>query len=142
MKAILQRVNNAKVEVDNKIVGKINQGLLVFIGISNDWNQEKFDWIIKKIINLRLWKSDKKGFDLSVKDINGEILVISQFTLHGEIKGNKPNFRNSLNYEEAKEIYSENKNIIRSWATPPAKAWWHLHPTKIINASLGVQYNS
>lgn len=105
MKAVLQRVNNAKVEVNSKIVGQIDKGLLVFLGISKDWNEQKFEWLAKKIINLRLWASKEKGFDLSVKDITGSILVVSQFTLHGEIKGNKPNFKNSLDFENAKKIY-------------------------------------
>lgn len=127
MKAVLQRVNNAKVEVNSKIVGEINQGLLVFLGISRDWNQKKFDWLAKKIINIRLWATDTKGavthdsrsvpfteakprvkgFDLSVNDIKGSILIVSQFTLFGELKGNKPNFRNALDYEKAKKIYNK-----------------------------------
>jgi len=107
MKAIIQRVNKAHVEVDNNIIGKINKGLVVLLGISKDWNDEKFDWLAKKIINLRIWGSETKGFDLSVNDIKGEILLVSQFTLHGKIKGNKPDFRNSLEFSLAQDIYEK-----------------------------------
>ena len=107
MKAVIQRVNNASVKVDNKTVGKIDKGLVVLLGISKDWTEEKFEWLAKKIINLRLWGSDVKGFDLSLNDIKGDILLVSQFTLHGVVKGNKPNFRNSLDYETAEKIYEK-----------------------------------
>lgn len=107
MKAVIQRVNFASVEVDKKIVGKIEKGLLVYLGISNQCNNEKINWIIKKILNLRLWRSENKGFDLSVEDISGEILIVSQFTLHAIIDGNKPNFKNSAQYDEAKLIYDD-----------------------------------
>jgi len=105
MKAVIQRVNEANVKVDNKIVGQINKGLVVLLGISKDYSDEKFEWLAKKIINLRIWGSETKGFDLSINDIKGEILLVSQFTLHGSIKGNKPNFRNSLEYNLAQEVY-------------------------------------
>lgn len=106
MKAVLQRVNSAKVEVDNKIYGKINKGILVLIGISKDFTEDKLEWMVKKILNIRLWPSEKKGFDLSVNEIKGEILIVSQFTLHGIVEGNKPNFKNSAEYEKAKNIYN------------------------------------
>lgn len=105
MRLIIQRVKNASVEVDNKTVGEIEKGLLIFVGISKNFSEDKLDWTVRKVLNLRLWNSDKKGFDLSVQDIEGEILVVSQFTLHGVIEGNKPNFKNSAGYEKAKETY-------------------------------------
>lgn len=105
MKILIQRVNFAKVEVDSKIVSQIKKGLLLFVGISKDFKEEKLDWMVKKISKLRIFNSKKKGFDLSVKDINGEILIVSQFTLNGIIDANKPNFKNSCEYEKAKEIY-------------------------------------
>jgi D-tyrosyl-tRNA(Tyr) deacylase len=132
MKIVLQRVNSANVIVNNVIVGEIDKGILVFLGISKDFNEKKFDWMIDKILKLRLWASEdkgavtqnirsgpfleekppKKGFDLSVKDISGEILVISQFTLFGDCtKGTKPNFVKACESEIAKEIY--NKFILR-----------------------------
>ena len=107
MKAVVQRVNWASVEVDGEIVGEISKGLLVFLGISREFNENKLDWMINKILKLRLWSSDEKGFDLSVEEIEkGGILVISQFTLFGDCsKSNKPNFRNSMEFEKAEKIY-------------------------------------
>ena len=107
MKLIIQRVNFAKVEVNNKIVGSINKGLLILVGISKNYSEKKLEWMIRKTLNLRLWASEKKGFDLSVSDIKGEIIVISQFTLHGIVEGNKPNFRDSAEYENAEKIYDK-----------------------------------
>jgi D-tyrosyl-tRNA(Tyr) deacylase len=108
MKLVIQRVNNAKVEVNNSIIGQIDKGLLIFLGISKDFSQEKLDWIINKVLKLRLWSSERKGFDLSIRDIKGEILVVSQFTLYGDCnKGTKPCFNKSADYEIAKKIYNK-----------------------------------
>ncbi len=127
MKVVLQRVNSASVEVDKKIVGKINKGLLIYLGISSDYKEKKLDWMVDKIFKLRVWelekkgavthdvrsvsflqeKPRKKGFDLNVKDIQGEILVISQFTLFGDCsKGTKPNFAKAHDYNKAEQIYN------------------------------------
>lgn len=105
MKLVVQRVDSASVKVDSKVVGSVGKGLLVLVGISKDCTEEKLDWVANKLINLRIWASKEKGFDLSVNDIKGEILIVSQFTLHGIIDGNKPNFRSSASFEEAKELY-------------------------------------
>ncbi|MCA9459269.1 MAG: D-tyrosyl-tRNA(Tyr) deacylase [Nanoarchaeota archaeon] len=115
MKAVIQRVNFAKVLVENQVVGEIKKGLLVFLAVSRDFNEEKMNWMINKILKLRVWSSKEKGFDLSVKDIeNGEILIVSQFTLFGDCsKSNKPNFRNSMEFEKAEEIYNEFVNKLK-----------------------------
>lgn len=105
MKVVLQRVTSASVSVDSKAIGSIAKGLVVYVGISQDCTHEKLEWMAKKMLNLRLWASDQKGFDLSVQDVKGEILVISNFTLHGVIDGNKPNFRSAMQYEEAQKMY-------------------------------------
>lgn len=105
MKIVLQRVSSASVEVDSKIVGKIGKGVLILLGIGEDYTEDKLEYFVKKIPNIRLWASDKKGFDLSLKDIDGEILVVSQFTLHGVLNGNKPDFHNSMKADKAEEIY-------------------------------------
>lgn len=107
MKAVIQRVSSALVEVDKKVVGSISKGLLVYLGISKNFTEEKFNWMINKVLNFRIWNSERKGFDLSVSDIKGEILVISQFTLYGDCsKGLKPNFRDSQDFDKAEEIYN------------------------------------
>jgi len=107
MKIVLQRVNNAKVEVENKIVGRIQKGIILFLGISKNYTEDKLDWMINKILNLRIWPDENdKGFQKSILDIQGEILVISQFTLYGDCsRGTKPKFNGSCEYEKAEEVY-------------------------------------
>ena len=108
MKCVLQRVNNASVEVCGKVVGKIGKGILVLVGFSKDFNNDKMDFMVRKIKSFRLWASEEKGFDLDVCDINGEILVVSQFTLFGKCdKGTKPNFVKSLGAAEAEPLYEK-----------------------------------
>lgn len=106
MRLVIQRVNSASVEVENKIVGQINKGMLILLGISKDYNEKKLDWMINKILALRLWSNEEKGFQQNIQDINGEFLIVSQFTLFGDCKqGTKPKFNNSMPGEKAKEIY-------------------------------------
>lgn len=105
MKVIIQRVDNANVLIDNNIKREIGKGFVVLLGITKDDTIEDIDYIIKKIINIRIFDKDNK-LDLSIKDINGEILLISQFTLYANVKkGNRPSFENSLNYNDAKKMY-------------------------------------
>jgi D-tyrosyl-tRNA(Tyr) deacylase len=93
MRVVIQRVKSATVEIRNKLHSSVGQGLLVFLGIENDDGEEDINWLCKKIIQLRIF-DDKDGvMNLSVADINGEILVISQFTLHAKTKkGNRPSY--------------------------------------------------
>lgn len=106
MRLIIQRVLSSGVEVEGKEISSIGKGLLVLVGISKDFSENKVEWATRKITNLRVWPSEEKGFDLSVKDIQGEIMLVSQFTLHGDCsEGNKPNFRNSADFDKAKEAY-------------------------------------
>lgn len=107
MKLVIQRVTSASVEVNSKTIGQINQGLLIFLGISKNYDEKKLDWMINKLLTLRLW-SDKenKGFQKNVQEICGEILVVSQFTLFGDCtSGTKPKFNESMPSEKAKQIY-------------------------------------
>jgi len=93
MRVVIQRVKSASVMVDNNIAGSINQGLLLFIGITHNDNQAKIDWCINKIINMRIFSDSDDKLNLSIKDINGSILAISQFTLYADtVKGNRPSF--------------------------------------------------
>lgn len=108
MKIVIQRVSYSKVIVDNQVVGEINNGILVLIGIVNDDNFSDIDWIIKKIIQLRIFEDENNIMNLSVQDINGEILVVSQFTLHALTKkGNRPSYINAAKPEIAIPIYNE-----------------------------------
>ena len=106
MKFVIQRVKNASVEVDENIVGKINQGFLVLIGISQEDTKQTADLLIKKLINLRIFKDENDKMNLSLKDINGELLLISQFTLYADCKkGNRPSFTKSAKYDDANNLY-------------------------------------
>ena len=107
MKFVIQRVKNASVEVEGKTVGKINQGFLVLIGITHDDTKETADALIKKLINLRVFADEDYKMNLSIKDIKGELLLISQFTLYADCKkGNRPSFTNSAKFEIANELYN------------------------------------
>ena len=108
MRAIVQRVTNSSVEVDGKIVGEINKGFNVLIGISKEDTVEDMQYIRDKVINLRVFSDEDDKMNLSLNDINGELLIISQFTLYGDArKGRRPNFMNALGGEEAKKFYDE-----------------------------------
>ena len=93
MKFVIQRVKDAQVEVDKKKVGKINKGFLVLIGVTHEDTFEIADYMIKKLINLRVFKDENDKMNLALKDVNGELLLISQFTLYANCRnGNRPDF--------------------------------------------------
>lgn len=106
MKIVLQRVKHAQVNIDNNTVGKINEGLLLFIGIGNNDNESIADRLVKKVCNLRIFEDENKKMNKSIKDIGGELLVVSQFTLYADCKnGNRPSFTNACEPNKANEIY-------------------------------------
>ncbi len=106
MKAVIQRVLNSKVEVGGKTVGEIGKGLNILVGIEKGDTEEDIKKAVNKIVNLRIFEDEKGKMNLSVKDIEGEVLVVSQFTLAGNIKkGRRPSFENAERPERAKELY-------------------------------------
>ena len=106
MKAVIQRVKNASVTVDNKLVSKINDGLLIFLGVGQQDNEEIADKLVKKVCNLRIFKDENEKMNKSVLDINGEILVVSQFTLYANCNsGNRPSFTEACEPGRANELY-------------------------------------
>lgn len=108
MRAVVQRVTSSKVVVDGKIVGSINKGINVLIGISCDDNEGDLKYIKDKIINLRIFEDENFKMNKSLMDIGGEMLVISQFTLYGDCrKGRRPNFMAALGGEESKKLYDK-----------------------------------
>ena len=108
MRAVVQRVTYSSVEVDGVIVGEINKGFNVLLGISKDDTEEDMKYIKDKIINLRVFSDENDKMNLSLLDIKGELLLISQFTLYGDArKGRRPNFMNALGGEEAKKFYDK-----------------------------------
>ncbi|HDM78799.1 MAG TPA: D-tyrosyl-tRNA(Tyr) deacylase [Deltaproteobacteria bacterium] len=108
MRAVLQRVKSARVEVDGNVVGSIGHGLLVFVGIGADDSKKDIDYIVNKTINLRIFGDEKSKFNLSLLDIGGEVLLVSQFTLFGDCrKGRRPSFSGAAPINVAKETYQE-----------------------------------
>ncbi|MBR6696142.1 MAG: D-tyrosyl-tRNA(Tyr) deacylase [Oscillospiraceae bacterium] len=106
MKFVIQRVTSASVSVDEKIVGKIGKGFLVLIGIGKEDNKEIADKMIKKLIGMRIFEDENGKTNLSLNDVSGELLLISQFTLYADCKkGNRPSFINAGSPDEANSIY-------------------------------------
>ncbi|MFN5021361.1 MAG: D-aminoacyl-tRNA deacylase [bacterium] len=110
MRAVIQRVSSASVKVDGNVTGEIQQGLLVLVGIENSDGQEDLEWLSGKIVNLRIF-NDKEGvMNKSVKDIEGGVLVVSQFTLHAATKkGNRPSYIRASKPEMAVPMYEQFK---------------------------------
>ena len=106
MKLVVQRVKNAKVEVEGKIVGKINKGYLVLLGVTHNDTREIADYLVKKICNLRVFEDENGKMNLNIKQVEGELLIVSQFTLYGDCtEGNRPSFTNAAKPDLANELY-------------------------------------
>lgn len=106
MKTVVTRVKKASVTVDNKIISEIKNGLLVLVGFTENDNEEKIDYMVNKITNLRIFDDEKGIMNKSIKETDGEILSVSQFTLYGDAsKGNRPSYIKALKGEEAIKLY-------------------------------------
>lgn len=114
MRCVVQRVKNAKVEIDGRVNGEIGVGLLVLLGVCDDDTDEDIRWMADKIINLRVFTDDNDKMNLSLQDVDGSLLVVSQFTLYGSCKkGRRPNFSAAGKPEFAKEMYEKFISICR-----------------------------
>src|SRR5215212_11889022 len=108
MRAVIQRVKKASVMIDNRIYSQINDGLLVLLGIEDADTTEDIEWLSAKIVNLRVFSDENGVMNVSVKDIDGSILVVSQFTLHAStIKGNRPSYIKASKPEFAVPVYEK-----------------------------------
>ena len=106
MRAVVQRVKEAKVVVDGKTVGEIGRGLLVLLGVEQTDEEKDAEYLVSKIIHLRIFKDSEQKFNLSLVDVKGEMMVVSQFTLLGDCrKGRRPSFTDAALPEKAKELY-------------------------------------
>lgn len=106
MRVMVQRVNQAQVVFENETVGQISNGLLIFLGIGHDDEEEDLKWLVKKIISIRIFADEEGKMNRSVKDVKGEVLLVSQFTLHAKTKkGNRPSFTAAASPDKAEAMY-------------------------------------
>lgn len=106
MKLVIQRVKRASVEVEKEIIGKIEQGFLVLLGVGPEDTEETADFLVQKLVKLRVFEDENQKMNLSVKDIKGELLIVSQFTLYADCSGgNRPSFTNAAKPEKANQLY-------------------------------------
>lgn len=114
MKLVIQRVKEASVEIEGKINGKINQGFMVLVGITNDDSEEIVDKMVNKLINLRIFEDENEKLNLSLMDVKGEILSISQFTLYANCKkGRRPSFLDAAKPDISKPLYEYFNKCLR-----------------------------
>lgn len=114
MRAVVQRVNAAAVTVDELETGRIGHGLLVYLGVGADDTQVDFEYLLKRVLALRIFADERGHMNLSVKDVQGSVLLVSQFTLYGDVrKGNRPSFVGAMAPEQALEIYKAFADGIR-----------------------------
>ncbi|MBP7808194.1 MAG: D-tyrosyl-tRNA(Tyr) deacylase [Bacteroidia bacterium] len=106
MRLIIQRVKSASVTIENAVFSSINSGLMVLVGIEDADDEKDSDWLVQKLTNMRIFSDSEGKMNLSVKEINGEFLVVSQFTLHASTqKGNRPSFIKAARPEKAIPLY-------------------------------------
>ena len=106
MRAVIQRVKHANVRVENEIIGKINNGLVVLLGVTHDDTEADINALVQKIIHLRIFEDEENKLNNSLLDIKGKVLSVSQFTLYADVrKGRRPNFMNAAKPEYAESLY-------------------------------------
>jgi D-tyrosyl-tRNA(Tyr) deacylase len=115
MRAVIQRVSRALVSVDDEVCGKIDRGLLVFLGVGKNDTEADADYLAEKIVGLRLFEDDAGKMNLSVRDTGGSLLAVSQFTLYGDVRrGKRPSFDDAAPPEPARQLYEHFVNKIRA----------------------------
>ncbi len=114
MRSVVQRVRSAQVEVDGKVIGKIGKGLLVLLGVCDDDSEKDMKWLADKIAGLRIFTDENDKMNLSLEDVGGEMLIVSQFTLYGDCKkGRRPNFTLAGKPDFAEEMYNKFTEYIK-----------------------------
>ena len=128
MRAILQRVSQAHVSVDGSIVGQIQQGIVVLLGIAPDDTPMRADWLAGKIVSLRLFPDQEGKMNISLVDIQGQLLVISQFTLYGDVrKGRRPSFIDAARPEHAEPLYQRFCRMLAAEGVPVQQGVFQAH---------------
>lgn len=119
MKFVVQRVKEASLKVDGKLISEIKNGLVVFMGVKKDDDEQKLDLYAKKIANLRIFEDENERMNFSIKDIKGEILLVSQFTLFADTShGNRPSFFDAESPERANDIYLKFAKKLEEYEIP------------------------
>ena len=119
MRVVIQRVDRASVTINDSYTNSINKGYMILLGICTTDTLEDIDYLINKIENLRIFEDENEKMNLSIKDINGEILLVSQFTLYANTKnGNRPSFTDSMKFEDANNMYEVFKDKLSSTNIP------------------------
>ena len=122
MKAVIQRVLSASVVVDKQEISTIKQGFLILLGIEKDDVEEDLDYMLKKTVGVRIFKDDNNNMNMSIQDVSGEVLVVSQFTLCADIrKGRRPSFVRAAGYEAAEKTYEKFCAKLRAESIPVKK---------------------
>ena len=108
MRAVVQRVASSRVTVDERVTGEVKKGLLVLLGVTHDYTSKDVDYMVDKVTNLRIFEDENDKMNLSLKDIGGEVMAVSQFTLYGDArKGRRPSFSDAARPDVANPLYEE-----------------------------------
>lgn len=119
MRVVLQRVAHASVTVDEKVIGKIQRGFLLLVGVTHDDTMEDMEYLVRKIVQMRIFEDKEGKLNRSIQDIGGEILSISQFTLYAETKkGNRPSFSKAAPGDVAIEMFEQFNGLLRETGVP------------------------
>ncbi len=114
MRGVIQRVKYANVKVDEKIISEISRGIVLFVAIGKEDNEKDFSYIANKVVNLRIFEDNQSLFNRSLVDVNGELLIVSQFTLYGDCrKGRRPSFDQAESVEKSREIYKKFVDFVK-----------------------------
>lgn len=123
MRAVLQRVKKASVRVSGEIVGEIAEGIVALVGFTATDTVSELEWMAQKIRSIRIFPDASGKMNLSVEDIHGGILIVSQFTLYGELrKGTRPNFQRAAPAEKAEQLYAQFLSILKTQSTCPVES--------------------
>ena len=134
MKLVVQRVKKAEVKVSKKTVGKIDKGLMVLLGIKEGDTKKEADFLAKKLVNLRIFEDENEKMNLSVQDVKGKLLIVSQFTLYGDAShGNRPSFIEAAKPDEADKLYEYFCNKCRENVEVETGMFRHHMEVKLIN---------
>ena len=134
MKVLIQRVKQASVTIENTLYSQIDKGYLIFLGIEKEDSEDKIEWLVNKILNLRIFENDEGKMTHSIIDVQGEILLVSQFTLCGNCKkGNRPSFDNAMLPKEAEILYEKFINVLSKNITVKTGSFGAMMDVALIN---------